>query len=404
MNNTVDWPIKSIGIVKNFFGLNIDIYEQTYGALSQDEHNPLSRVEVANSTFSLDPSRGCPLGCAYCVVGSSQRDLKVQGHTGDNPREFFIKKPEILFPGESVIKALVEHPAFIKDKSVLSISTASSEAFVPPNGEETWGILNFLAKNKYQNPVWIVTKFGIPIEEVEKWQKRFREVTSKGLRIIISVSYSNLPKEIEPYQADRFASIEKLMDSGVYLSHHLRPVIRKINDDEASIEKCLKRSLPIVKSVCVGGLRLDPGIVLAWKHANKLPTDILPSTPGVKDIPDDYMDRVKAKIKEMGFNTPVFARSSEVISNACGWNRDYNLNDYRGEAEEIFLRVPVSRQKEVAAQSGRTVIELIREAANDIGLQEISFWQQGEEFKVRQKLNYQENRALIHAIGHKQVL
>ena len=100
-------------------GTELTVYEQTFGALSQDPQSPYSRISVANSSFSLDPFVGCPGRCAYCVAASSARDLRCLG--ADVRRVIRPSIPRELFAGKELVEALVSHPGFIPDRSVVGI-------------------------------------------------------------------------------------------------------------------------------------------------------------------------------------------------------------------------------------------------------------------------------------------
>lgn len=82
------WPTLEPEVIANVMNSDIDLLKEKIGALSQDPKNPLSRVCVANSCFSLEPVRGCPLGCAYCVAGNDCRNLLLN----DNVRALMKKR------------------------------------------------------------------------------------------------------------------------------------------------------------------------------------------------------------------------------------------------------------------------------------------------------------------------
>jgi len=402
------WPILEEDIkTSKIAETNLVLFDQMFGALSQDEENPLSRVSQANSSFSLDPSQGCPLSCSYCVAGSNKRDVYLENNK-INPATVLPKTIVRLFGGEILLKALSQHPAFIPNHSVISICTGSSEPFLGTNSDDTWNIFNQMIRLHLRNPVWIVTKAGIPKNIRSVWKDRFLTIMQAKIPTIISITYSNAPTEIEPYIGNRFNPWLEFNNSGIHFSHHLRPIIRGQNDSKKSVISCLKQSLGLVESVCVGGLRLDPGILLAWKHVHKLPLSILPSKPGVKDLPKHFDNFVKECVLELGYSTPVYKRSSEVISRTLGC-KDYNLYRYRPAnlKSNLLLTVPINKQKEVKKKYGVTILDLINNAASRIGLSDlVNVSQDGKFFNVKdlKKLTYQTKRSLIHSIGHYQIL
>lgn len=316
----------------------------------------------------------------------------------------------MFFPGEVLAEAMVSHPGFIKDKSIVSVAIGSSEAFLPVVEKETWAAMRYLTDRGYKNPFWFAVKLGIVDPILDKWLKRFEYLREKGVKIVISVSESNAPAWLEPYRGDRFRNLDKVRQLDVHISHHLRPIIRGITDSMESLTTALDKSLKISESVCVGGLRIDPGIVLLWKYINGKDPSLLPrfgdtekGLPPKKDLPPNVMANVKKIIREKCYKTPVFTRSSHVLSYAFGIP-DVNLYKYRGENDSIFLRIPLTIQSFVEKSQGKTITEVFNEIAGSIGLHMIRFQVEAENILVKQRLNYQEHHLLIHAISHSEVL
>ena len=416
LNNEMVWQTESPIVVRNFLQTGVDLLKEKIGALSQNPNNPLSRVCVANSCFSLEPVRGCPLGCAYCIAGNDCRNLMIdERFYHKNIKEIDAAKlipriPEVLFRGEVLAEAMINHPGFIKDKSIVSVAIGSSEAFLPGVEQETWAAMKYLTDHGYKNPFWFAVKLGIVDPILDKWLKRFKYLGEREIKIAISVSESNAPAWLEPYRADRFRNLDKVKESGVYISHHLRPIIRGITDSEESLAVALDKSLKISESVCVGGLRIDPGIVLLWKHINGKDPNLLPrftdtekGLPPQKDLPKNVITMVKKLIKKKGYKTSVYTRSSHVLSCAFGIS-DVNLYKYRARNDSVFLKIPLIIQSSVKMKQGKEIVEAFREIAGSIGLPMTRFKTEAEKIFVEQRLNYQEHHLLIHAISHSGVL
>ncbi|MBI2309383.1 hypothetical protein HYU89_00610 [Candidatus Collierbacteria bacterium] len=416
LNNEVVWPTESPIVVRNFLQTGVDLLKEKIGALSQNPNNPLSRVCVANSCFSLEPVRGCPLSCAYCIAGNDCRNLIIDENsyhkniTEIDRGKLIPRIPEMLFPGEVLAETMINHPGFVKDKSIVSVAIGSSEAFLPGVEQETWAAMKYLADHGYMNPFWFAVKLGITDPLIGRWLKRFRFLKKKGIKIAISVSESNAPAWLEPYRGDRFRNLEKVKEAGVHITHHLRPVIRGITDSTESLSSALNKSLKISESVCIGGLRIDPGIVLLWKHINGKDPNLLPKftdtekgLPPRKDLPENVITKVKKLIKKKGYKTPVFTRSSHILSYAFDIP-DVNLYKYRVEDDSVFLRISLTIQSSVKMKQGKEIVEAFREIAGSIGLPMIRFKAEAEKIFVKQRLNYQEHHLLIHAISHSGVL
>lgn len=412
-SNSIIWPTENPVVVPNFLGTGLDLLKEQFGALSQDSKNPLSRVSVANSTFSFDPIRGCPLACSYCIIGGDLRNLGVEKNSPiikqeiKNFRTLYPRKPEVVFSGQTLARALFKHPAFIKNKSVISIATGSTEAFIPISEKETWGVMKTFADEGLKNPFWIVTKRGVPDELLDIWIKRFEYLLKKGVRIVISITYSNAPYWVEPYRRNRFHNFDLIKKTGVHISQHLRPIIRGINDSEESIQEALRDSLGLVESICVGGLRKDPGVLLAWQYSKGLDPKLLPDVKKdarKKDLPNGTLELVKKIVNEKGYKIPVFYRSSHVISHALDIP-DYNLYRYRDDDnKKVFLKIPVKIQHLMEKKYNKSLLTLLKEVITSIKLGYITLKLNKEEIFIENRVNYQEHRALIHAIGHSKIL
>lgn len=411
-NITTIWPTQKPKIIHNFLNTGINLLEEKIGALSQNPKNPLSRICVANSCISLEPVRGCPFQCLYCVAGNDCKNLLIDkqhyhiSYKRIRIQNLFPTKVEVLFPGKVLVDALLKHPGFIENKTIIGIMAGSSEAFLPIAEKETWNIMKRLCDYKLLNPIWIVTKFGIPDDQLNVWEKRFRYLREHDIRVIISISDANAPLWLEPYQRDRFKNFKKLKNAGVYFSHHLRPIIPDVNDSKESLEEALDRSLGFVKSVCIGGLRIDPAIKLRWKYkkanCNNISTNykrLITGNPVGKVFSPKVYQLAKNVIREKGYNIPLYIHSSQMLSAALGIG-DFNLYRYRKSDDSIFLSVPLEVQKKISKKYREDLLELLKKIARSIKLYNIQFIIDGKNIYVKNKINYQEHRLLIHAIGY----
>ena len=91
-------------------------------------------------------------------------------------------------------------------------------------------------KKNLKNPIWIVTKDGVPSNIIERLKK-----VSETNKIVISICWANNNKSIEPYTKDRFVNIEKFRNnSGISFTWYLRPLVRDWSDDFAHLEEMFK--------------------------------------------------------------------------------------------------------------------------------------------------------------------
>ncbi len=109
MNNDYIWPPKPQSKTENFMGLGVPVYKSMFGCLNDDENSNFSRISVANIGYSLDPVKGCPLRCSYCVRLSNETDgLFDKTKPLDNQRLFNII-PKLVAHGDELVKSLIQY-------------------------------------------------------------------------------------------------------------------------------------------------------------------------------------------------------------------------------------------------------------------------------------------------------
>lgn len=363
---------------------SINLLTQKYGALSQDNKNIYSRICIVNSCISLEPFIGCPLDCVYCAANNDIRSIR---KTANTKMDLKIRKPELLFSSKELIDALIVHPAFIRDKSVISFCSGSTEVFHPLVEEDIWTGMEYMISLGLKNPIWIVVKSFLSIHKT-LWMSRFEYMIKNGIRIIVSISDAGLPREYEPYQVDnRFDVFRDFSELGVVLSHHLRPLFM-FDGVYDCIKKALLKSKGIVSSVCLGGMRYDPGMNYYWH--GKSDGEFHPGNQ-IKKLPAQLVEYVQ-NMTESG--TPIFMHSSEMISHYLSIN-DYALHQYRVDTMEVaidcnHLCTEYENKKGICAE--------FENIAKNIGLN-LHFGVENDIVFVKEKVNAQTKNALYQAIG-----
>ncbi len=400
-----NWYTRKQKINNNLLWLGLNTYQEMYWSLSDDSSSPFSRISVANSSFSIDPTKWCPLNCSYCVTLSNNRDLNseklIEIEKNKNYKDLFSKNIKILFEGDILIENLYNFEWFIRDKSIISISTWSSDPFLKENQIQIEKIFLKLIDLNLKNPIWIVSKYWIPKGDILNMVSIFSKIIHNWNKVIISVSQSGLPVEIEPYQGNRFSWMNELKKIWVNISHHLRPIIRWINDNVENIEKNLFLSNGIVNSICIGWLRLDPSIILVWKYIKKLDENLLPNKPWEKDLPDDFYKKVQTILNKNKINIPIFFRSSEVISNSI-WICDFNLYKYRKQINNLRYILSTNNEfdSDFFKKNKNNICDFINSQAEEIWIKKLNIYKNWNDFFTDIDLNYQWNRLLIHKIWH----
>ena len=95
-----NWYTRKQKINHNLLWLGLNTYQEMYWSLSDDSSSPFSRISVANSSFSIDPTKWCPLNCSYCVTLSNNRDLNseklIKIEKNKNYKDLFSKNRQAL--------------------------------------------------------------------------------------------------------------------------------------------------------------------------------------------------------------------------------------------------------------------------------------------------------------------
>lgn len=115
----------------------------------------------------------------------------------------------------------MEHPFFLRDETIISIGTASTEPFAPgPALESTFALMDAFIQRGLHNPFWIVTKGGVP-----KGRKLdFARIAKATKGLMISLCWASNPAHIEPMRNNRFLNTEEAKEAGATLAWYLRPL------------------------------------------------------------------------------------------------------------------------------------------------------------------------------------
>lgn len=300
--------------------------EYMYGVLEMDHNNPLCCVSEANNSFSIDYWKGCSYQCAYCHVQGIYEDLD------SDYRMYKAPIPRSKFSIKEIIDALVKHPYFEKDVSVISIATSSTEPFASPKvTESTLEIMEYFVSIGYKNPFWIVTKAGVPDGIIN----RLKKICKNGNKIMISFCYAGNPKNIEPMQNDRFKNIELLKDTGVTTSWYLRPLVKEWGANLSHLREMFeivsKNYGEYIDMIVPGGLRWTEGIEFGMhvQRGQEMPNLI--KEYDKKTLSNKIEDDIICLCEKYFPNIPVYFNSSCAISHMLKKNNIALLNILKHE-------------------------------------------------------------------------
>ncbi|SDY23801.1 hypothetical protein [Thermoactinomyces sp. DSM 45892] len=285
--------------------------EYMYAVLIPDRSHPLSCVSVSNNSFSIDLWTGCALQCSYCHVQGMVEDMQGEGKMHVKP----VKRNS--FTVDEIVDSLIEHPYFISDKSIISIGTSSTEPFA--RGEvcnSTFDLMRAFTKRGLKNPFWIVTKFGIPADKIVD----FEEIAQTN-KIIISLCWSNAPKEIEPARNNRFAHLEKIRHiNNISVNWYMRPLVPEWNgtvENVAYMINFVKENYSgCIDSIVPGGLRWTEGIEYGLTEARDLEMPQIIKEDNIKSMSDELWESIVEMCNESFPGVPVFYHSSCALTHA----------------------------------------------------------------------------------------
>jgi len=342
-----------------------NIRKFTYGVLSTDLNNPLCCASISNSTISIDYWKGCPWQCAYChVQGSSQDWEEGKSCMGRTPT------PRSQFSVEDIMDAVIKHPFFKKDETIISIGTASTEPFSQYAIDSTFDIMEYLVSQKLKNPIWIVTKSHFP----QNYQDRLQSITRNGNKVLISICWANNPAEIEPMRNNRFKNIELIKNANAHTSWYLRPLAKTWSTDEKHLRETFEyasKYKDFIDMVVPGGLRWTEGIEYAMEEIKGIKLPPIPKNDNTKFLPEKTKNLILELHKDFfGEDKPLFFKSSCSLSYLLGIPC-INLAELRNP-EECDSSLCPAEQRAICAKYKLPSKTELQSRIDKLGLEEIT--------------------------------
>lgn len=179
--------------------------------------------------------------------------------------------------------------------------------------KNTFQKLKELEESGHTGIVSIITKSEIS-EDDAKMLKTFQ------LRLIVLVSISMLPYEIERTKGNRFMTLKRCKEHGIPCLAYIRPFIPGLNTDAETLEMMFKNIAETgVKTCVISGLRGNDAILAD----SGIDIDSLENwSQRVKIVPKEVrqvVDRLKVQ-----YGITMFERTSCGVSYVLGLERSYN--------------------------------------------------------------------------------
>ena len=257
-------------------------------------------IEYQKCWLCINPVMGCPLGCAYCILEN---------------RNF--EGVRVVSSALDAVNALTANRYFIPHVTPLTVNNYT-DPFLKNSRLTTLEILESLDEMGYRNPISVITRCEISASDVSRLKQL------KSLRLFVFVSFSGLPKNIEPAPFRwKLRTLERVALAGISLIHYWRPLIRGYNTSQRELSKVLDTVSQYTPISVMSGLKLSPPVRKKIESVIKLPDEEW--HPDCKVVRDDIFENIES-IQALHHPSHIlFRKTSCAVSYLLG-QADFNGN------------------------------------------------------------------------------
>jgi hypothetical protein len=226
------------------------------------EHNPNLRA-YEGWIILAKPSLNKP-GCQYACVYCNQEGMDIEELLSDPIRKPYTAQYRIgvslnsdLYQGETHIATISPEKIFsaLDDSNLFhNRSWVVLQNYSDPsldNWSHTLELCEILLTRNHKGPVSFITKGGIS----NKAAAHLGKLKNDGLHLIGHISYSNLPREIEPVGSEaRIKTLKALNEQNIPTIVSIRPLIPGINDSKASLDEIVSTCAQWTSHFTSGGI------------------------------------------------------------------------------------------------------------------------------------------------------
>lgn len=249
-------------------------------------------VEHLTSWLTINPYKGCSLGCGYC--------FRARWHPSDRPE----RSQNVV----EAIEELTQHPDFLAHETPVSINNSSTDPLLPSVRQSTFKALEVMESKRLKNPFAIITKLALRKSDIQFLQNL------QFVKPIVFVSLSLIPKHIEPVPiAPRLRNLEWVSKTQIPSVLYFRPIVRGWNDSPEIIKEALRIGQTFCDAICIGSLRLSPEIRKELMKRGVTIEDYADEFH-LKEFHNDIENRVLQTYQQLKLNVPLFKHSSCAVS------------------------------------------------------------------------------------------
>ncbi len=274
----------------------------------------------------VNPIQGCPGSCKYCF-------LQTTNETQVSPKE--LVEPKRVIP-------MIKKSKYYDDNVPICFFSHTDIFSTKANIDYLKKLLHLLNTSDLRNPIIFITKYHIPIEIIEQ----FHALKELGKRIIIYLSYSGLPKEIEPtINKDKIIeNFINLYTYGIPILHYFRPIVPQ-NSSLEQIDEILKIACKYSIASVVAGIKVEAAYQSKLDFWNEVKNN---KDATKKECVWPYKARERLIKIAKKYSHPIFETNSCALSYACNIADQYGF--YGSDSCSCFNLCPL-KQKELCKKN-----------------------------------------------------